>query len=1581
MPTYIRTFNQLDEKAKQKAKEFAAANNKKVEDLILVLDTVKKGSQETPSAINFEEAPGKIGATVRRVATGVIPSVAAVGAGAAAAPSGVGAFVAGAGAGAGVGYAQDWALRKIAPSATRQLDIDRQYYPKLTTAADAAGILTGQRQMLLNKGVLSVLRSGGAREAGREAFRQVGGGKGLGLNLAIGGGAGAGIEGVQQFREGDFDLGRLTTAIAANAVMGGGAPRSASLAIGNKLRKVIGRPQIDAQYRPITSQETSDVTGEAAKDWIASRMEAAKIADQTPDLVSTLVKDYNTKFPDRPLTEDTLRTLSESVKNKRLQEEEAVKKTQEEAKKELEAEQKKADNEAKRINKLREEASEKIKLEKAVAEFDPTQVKPKEKDTRQLILKHFKGSVTPVGTPVDNTFLDLLAKHNPEGYARFEKIAADAEAKAQAEKATSKTTKPAKTEQPKVTAEDLANRRKEIEAATDKSTEEREASLAEVTKAEQVLTEQSNNELAQAMVQQEDYIAGKKNKITPLLESNLTKLPQKFKLTSAEEPVFTAKTKSYLDWLSKRTGISSDDIEAGAVTGHDRASRLSNNLNDYIIEYRKALDVSASRIKRRPESTTSTGDIENIAAQANASESGSKVPIRGGNEERISIGPESNPPPIPSEPLPVTETLIVSNKGKVVPKPKRSVKIRGKVIPIVGEVPKPTVDSAVQAAEDAIKAMADRPNFEQEIADMPGVSAERKIEMIEKVKAYKASSPVKQESIERPPREAGNLYSNPFGVYAKSLAKLAGKAADWTIKNTWSRKMAGSLQRAREGPDWRKAEYLGNKAKDTEIEHTKLSNQFEKTIDDGIKGLDLTQAEKDRVRDWVDYRDIYGIDPYTLSPKEQQLADAFRLSADETLGEQLTNGPLINNQRQKKGYDKWAMDAIMDKDVRETLLKYKPGWENLRDDYVNWYLSHTPNGTVDDAIGQLDVLLGKTNRKTSTEGPTAQTLRKAMGVGLPVSMREKDLVARMRWNAHLTAADLAWHRNIESDPTAAVMLGVTDNAKGVDYDTNVSEYSDPATQAKYLLPDMGDGVKELAKNSLSLDWVKDLKAEMDLPRRANSTSLEKWTSLVNAMTLGPKSAVRDMFNTGAIMMGTLHGKEYFKPLQAMGRMLGKSKNSPYEKGIVKRKDTADFINTEAIAREGVVAANDTIRKAQGRDMAERGIRSLIAHTGDMIHTDRLQSAIAGNKEDIRFMDEFAGKDWRNNIFDPDSLDKMLDRMDRRFVEHFQGSYGPEYLPHHLLRSADEQFLKTTFTLSRWAIERANRFHQEVIKPMAKDGDIKPFLKHAFGFTLGSAAMDYVFETIMDMKPREMTWPEFFGLATKDGGKYDETKGEELAYTILSKAAMMGFGGMFSQILDSANKIRHGESIFAYANPAMRMAGDTLHKVVNYLGTYGAEGLVDPSKLWQLPYEVMMDEVQGLKMIRQGLSNKEESGSREERILKRLRGETKWGLRVSEDPDPFSPVRKLKGAESVEDIKGLEEPLTDYYRRNNQSAPSRIEMPLRKRAEEGYYDLIDILQGPSKKGERIAYDINQNRLAGMRKAVAKRAWLKAEMANR
>ena len=243
-------------------------------------------------------------------------------------------------------------------------------------------------------------------------------------------------------------------------------------------------------------------------------------------------------------------------------------------------------------------------------------------------------------------------------------------------------------------------------------------------------------------------------------------------------------------------------------------------------------------------------------------------------------------------------------------------------------------------------------------------------------------------------------------------------------------------------------------------------------------------------------------------------------------------------------------------------------------------------------------------------------------------------------------------------------------------------------------------------------------------------------------------------------------------------------------GAVKRHSAAEFAIEESLRKTAGRIA-DVMRKYQGRDLMEKGVREILFEYGRGIAESRYL------QNDTEFLESYGSKQWKK--FDAKDHNDLLDRMATKFVEQLQGSYSPDYLPKSLTRGAGPSWTKATLSLSRWGIERFRRYRQTVVEPLAK-GDARPFLRStAVYLGLAAPAVYALEELLTEKKPLYMTNGEFFNLLNDDGTP-SKAKMDEFAYTVLGRAQLVGMAGIFTGALYQMMQARHGEHTSGFNNP-------------------------------------------------------------------------------------------------------------------------------------------------------------------------------------
>jgi len=458
-------------------------------------------------------------------------------------------------------------------------------------------------------------------------------------------------------------------------------------------------------------------------------------------------------------------------------------------------------------------------------------------------------------------------------------------------------------------------------------------------------------------------------------------------------------------------------------------------------------------------------------------------------------------------------------------------------------------------------------------------------------------------------------------------------------------------------------------------EQRKLQNYFNEPVEKAVSKLKPTNKEIEHVTNWMDDMQDLGDSGIALTPREKELTDAVREAFLRSAEEQQKDGPLIEGEREKKIDPFYSARAIMSREVRKILIS---GTDAQRQPYVDayilWHKQHNPKSDEAKAREDLNLILGKSNFQGKLT-PTFAPLVKAEGIGLPPIMREKNILSRVIYHNLRSAGSLSWYRNVQKKPAIAMMFGLTDDGRGGSYKTSVSP--DDPEYKKYLISGYSD-VPQIPENLTGDPNFEAIRSELNLSRNMDEDKMEQVSALVNAMRLGPKSAFRDIVSSIGPVAAWMKPSELPLAAKAIGTVLA-GKSTAVKQGAISGRNPGEFFLQNGV-RNVLGKITDNLRKYQGRDLAEKGVREVLVELGKNITEARIKS------NDTDFLEAFAGKNWRAL-----KMNDLIERASTRFMEQVQGSYSPEYLNKMFTKGSQPGYLKATFMLSRWAFERARRY--------------------------------------------------------------------------------------------------------------------------------------------------------------------------------------------------------------------------------------------------------------------------------------------------
>ena len=743
------------------------------------------------------------------------------------------------------------------------------------------------------------------------------------------------------------------------------------------------------------------------------------------------------------------------------------------------------------------------------------------------------------------------------------------------------------------------------------------------------------------------------------------------------------------------------------------------------------------------------------------------------------------------------------------------------------------------------------------------------------------------------------------------------------------------------------------------LEEFKLQNQFLGILNEAAR-LGLSNAQWEKIGKHAYQMAEYHTSLVNLTAAEQKGYDRMRAVFDAMRMEQVQDGPLINGKVPGLTRD-FAPTTVLDKRVREILNnpeKDPTAADSYRLMYENWYKQFEPNASAEEIANTLNTILGKNpyrGQKTSKFNP----LETAAGIGLPPGMREQNLMNVAKFYGMRTAQGLAWYRAVQKDPIAARVFGEIDDGRGGAYVGPTEDV--PLKEAgKYMIHDFSTN-PEVARALTNNPDLLAYKSEMSLGATADYDLIEKATALVNAFKLGPLTTARDIVQGVFGTIGEqLRTDEIPMLYDAAVKVFSGQSEAGVRGGL--RTTAAAEMAIDASLRTVLGKVADVARKYQGRDLGEKGIREVLWELGREVIKHRIDTG------DTKALEFYGSKQWRRKL--AEDKEKFLDLAAGRFMETMQGNYGPEYLPRWLHKS-QHGYLKAIFSLSRFSVERARRYRETVIEPMAKDGNLLPFAKSTVLY-LGIAAplANTLVELITDRKPSNMSWGEWLGFVDKQGKLSTEAM-DEFAYTVLANASLMGMGGIFSGALHNLNRARHGEKALWYSNPAAAAVEDFGKRIFDYWTAYSGEDFV--KNLWKIPVETLVQETQSLREGRRLLEDRPDTGAREEAIWKRVTGQTKPSLMSPPQANPFSAATKIRRATTAAEIKEAYPQLEEMYKRY---LPERAGRFTESKKEDGYYQFLVDTQGEPAARKQFESDEKRRQLDPLRKAAANAAFKSA-----
>jgi len=537
--------------------------------------------------------------------------------------------------------------------------------------------------------------------------------------------------------------------------------------------------------------------------------------------------------------------------------------------------------------------------------------------------------------------------------------------------------------------------------------------------------------------------------------------------------------------------------------------------------------------------------------------------------------------------------------------------------------------------------------------------------------------------------------------------------------------------------------------------------------------LDVTNKERDSQEDWSGM---------LQTQPERNAYRAWRDALSEQFNIRTANDQPVktsNGKFRKAKQDEWFAPSVMDKDVAQTIRegndtqaieKYHQDWlDKAAEDKANdpdKYKNLTDEKVEEEWRELGQVVRGDLGNPSTAAGNEAyfNGIRKQEGRSLPESMREKDLSQVISNYARRSASDMAWYKNVESQPAIAAAHGYTHDGWGKPIDKDVLD----ANPSK-----MG--------NQSTRDIVESYRGEAGHGFSSFDKTSHAAESAATMIMLGPATEVHKTLSSIASAVGVAKPSEVADVLRGIT-----SYHDGWQKAIQAgsarvptqtAKDNIRFMldshSTIAERLQGMAQSLRHIYTLGG--FTDKFIPGFLHNAGEAIMSNRIALANSGDKEAAGFLRHYDPDYEQGKHYGPDELQQMAGR----FANTIHGSRDARTLPSYMLEDTElSAFLK----LAHWQISTTNSWMRNIYTPATK-GNLVPLIMSSVGSVLGGYAIKEMREGLTNRKTPVPTWAE---LEASDANAHQGLLGRKiednkrmLAYNLMELSSIAGFGGIMS----------------------------------------------------------------------------------------------------------------------------------------------------------------------------------------------------------
>ena len=533
----------------------------------------------------------------------------------------------------------------------------------------------------------------------------------------------------------------------------------------------------------------------------------------------------------------------------------------------------------------------------------------------------------------------------------------------------------------------------------------------------------------------------------------------------------------------------------------------------------------------------------------------------------------------------------------------------------------------------------------------------------------------------------------------------------------------------------------------------------------------------------------------------------------QTRAEHIANGPKVKDGdlwRDPKDVPEGYYEPGMLSRSTTGLLKTKahtPEGKALQDKIINFWMKQQVarpglEAELRDNLAEYIAVISNKENFVKTTGESVDlttssrfnALRKVQGLLMPPELVDPDPFMRATRYVGRFSKDMAWFTQIEDDHVMRAIRDLKDQEGNY---THRPSKSETETKTPTLKETFGEDVdtgygSRAEKTFRNLDETHaGFHTDFDVRVRGANRMITSWW-------LGVLSGVRDTVNSfknANIYMQTEDWPLILKSFKNLSAAWKESHlagaNRDKISSIEHTYDSSDRL------ADAMATVADFSQKASGRELFEKGTRAIQFNLGKLLMRSYVNSVSDSPhiKRVLSTMGRMADVDTSKLRKNPESLTEGdLQKLATAWVEINQGTYGVRGVPSAMIRGKSSYIL----SLSRWSVEKFNRYLKDVIMPMKTERDYKPFLKA----TLGSFVEATVLNELANMiNAKESYEPSTAELLASDADY------EEYIYHAMHMANLSGYFGVLSGL---GNDLTRGlrtkkagiEDVSAVTFPAM-----------------------------------------------------------------------------------------------------------------------------------------------------------------------------------